>query len=190
MAELAKEGKVRYLGLCEVSERSLRRACAVHPITAVQAEYSLWPRDAEAGMLDAYGELGVTLMAFSPLARGMLTGQLRRLDQLGEGDVRRRYPRFSPENFPRNVALVDRLGGIAEEQGCTLSQLALAWLYNKSSNVAAICDCDKLAFLEENFGALKISLSGETMTRIGEMFAPGQISGDRYDAELMKLLDR
>lgn len=190
MADLVRAGKVRYLGLCEVSERTLRRACAVHPITAVQAEYSLWTRDAEQGPLALYAELGVSLMAFSPLARGMLTGSLRSLDQLEADDVRRNYPRFSPENFPKNVALVDRLGELAAGLGCTTSQLALAWLYHKSPEVIAICGCDTLPFLAENLGALQLALSPDLIAEIDRIFAPGQVSGDRYQPALMKLLDR
>ena len=190
MADLVREGKVRSLGLCEVSEKTLRRACSVHPISAVQAEYSLWTRDVEPHMLGVYDELGVTPMAFAPLGRGMLTGQLRSLDQLGAKDVRRHFPRFSPENFPKNVALVDRLGAIARELGCSTSQLALAWLYNKDPNLIAICGCDTLAFLDENLGALQIRLSAEKIDEIATMFAPGQISGDRYNAALMQMLDK
>ena len=190
MAELVRQGKVRYLGLCEVSEKTLRRACAVHPITAVQAEYSLWTRDVEAAMLDVYDELGVTLMAFSPLGRGMLTGRLRSLDQLGPKDVRRHFPRFSAENFPKNVALVDRLGVIARELGCDAAQLALAWLLNRNPHMIAICGCDTLAFLAENLGALKIRLHEARIAEIAGMFAPGQVSGDRYNAALMQMLDK
>ncbi|MCP3476763.1 aldo/keto reductase [Bradyrhizobium sp. CCGUVB1N3] len=190
MADLVREGKVRYLGLCEISEKTLRRACSVHPIIAVQAEYSLWTRDVEERMLDVYGELGVTLMAFAPLGRGMLTGRLRGLDQLESKDVRRHFPRFSAENFPKNVALVDRLGAIASELGCSTSQLALAWLYNRDARTIAICGCDTLHFLAENLGALKIRLAGEMIAQIGEMFAPGNVSGDRYNAALMKMLDK
>lgn len=190
MADLVKEGKVRYLGLCEVSETTLRRACTVFPVTAVQAEYSLWTRDLEEHMLDVYDELGVTLMAFSPLARGMLSGKVRSLDQLEPNDVRRKYPRFSPENFPKNVALVDRLGDVAQGLRCSLSQLALAWLFNRNPRMMAICGCDTLDFLEENLDALRIPLDKETIRQIDNMFAPGQISGDRYHASMMKMLDR
>jgi len=190
MADLVAAGKVRYLGLCEISENTLRRACAVHPVTAVQAEYSLWTRDLEQRMLAVFDELGISLMAFSPLARGMLTGKLRSLDQLGSDDVRRKYPRFSPENFPGNVALVDRLGPVAQETGCTISQLALAWLLNRNPRIFAICGCDTLGFLAENLGALEIRLSEERIRQIDEMFAPGQVVGDRYHAAMMKTLDR
>lgn len=190
MADLVKEGKVRYLGLCEVSANTLRRAHAVHPITAVQAEYSLWTRDLEDHMLKVYDDLDVTLMAFSPLARGMLTGKLRNLDQFEPKDVRRKYPRFSAENFPKNLELVDRLGDIATRMRCTTSQLALAWLYNRNPRVVAICGCDTLDFLAENLGALQILLNEEQIEEIGQLFAPGQVHGDRYNPALMKLLDR
>jgi aryl-alcohol dehydrogenase-like predicted oxidoreductase len=190
MADLVREGKVRFIGLCEVSEKTLRRACAVHPVTAVQAEYSLWTRDVEQRMLGVFDELNATLMAFSPLGRGMLTGQLRSLDQLGPQDVRRRFPRFSPENFPKNVALVDRLADLARGLGCTTSQLALAWLYNTCSGVIAICGCDTLEFLAENLGALDIELTDQMANQVGDLFGPGRVSGDRYNAALMKMLDK
>jgi len=168
----------------------VNRACAVHPITAVQAEYSLWTRDLEERMLEVCDEVGVTLMAFSPLARGMLSGKVRSLDQLASNDVRRKYPRFSPENFPKNVALVDRLGEVAQKVHCSLSQLALAWLFNRNSRMMAICGCDTLDFLKENLGSLRIHLDDEAVRQIDQMFAPGQISGDRYHASMMKMLDR
>lgn len=190
MAQLVQEGKVRYLGLCEVSENTLLRACAVHPITAVQAEYSLWTREQEAQMLAVYQSLGVTLMAFSPLARGMLSGAIRRLDQLQANDVRRKYPRFSVENFPKNVALVDRFVSLATQEGCTPSQLALAWLFRQNPHMMAICGCDTLPFLEENLGALQLTLSDTLVTQINQLFAPGQIHGDRYHAAMMTMLDR
>lgn len=190
MAELVQEGKVRYLGLCEVSERTLRRAHAVHPISAVQAEYSLWTRDVEQNLMPVLKELGVTLLAFSPLGRGMLTGQLRGLDQLSLTDVRRKFPRFSPENFSKNVALVDRLKPVAEELGCTTSQLVLAWIYEHSPNVIAICGCDTLPFLNENLSAMRLQLSKAQIETMSNLFAPGQVSGDRYGAALMQFLDR
>lgn len=190
MAQLVQEGKVRYLGLCEVSENTLRRAAAVHQITAVQAEYSLWTREQETHLLEVYQSLGVTLMAFSPLARGMLSGTLRSLEQLQPHDVRRKYPRFSAENFPKNVALVDRFVSLATQAQCTPSQLALAWLFHQNPHMMAICGCDTLAFLEENLGALQLELSEELVAQIDHIFAPGQIHGDRYHAAMMTMLDR
>lgn len=190
MARLVEQGKVRALGLCEVSPSTLRRAVAVHPIAAVQMEYSLWTREPEASLLAACEALQVTPMAFSPLARGMLTGQLRSLDQLDEADVRRKYPRFSPENFPRNLALVDQLQAMAQTLHCSLAQLALAWLYGKAPTVIAICGCDSLAFLADNLAALQLPLSGEQIDTISALFAPGSVHGDRYTPALMQLLDR
>jgi aryl-alcohol dehydrogenase-like predicted oxidoreductase len=190
MADLVTEGKVRFIGLCEVSDKTLRRAHAIHPITAIQAEYSLWTRDVEQKMLGVLDELGTTLMAFSPLARGVLTGRLRSLDQLEPKDVRRRFPRFSPENFPKNVALVDGLSEIALGLGCTTSQLALAWLFHADQNVVAICGSDTLEFLAENLGALEVDLAAGQVAQIGDLFSPGRVSGDRYNADLMKMLDR
>lgn len=190
MAQLVHEGKVRYLGLCEVSERTLRRAHAVHPISAVQVEYSLWTRDIEQHLMAVLNELDVTPLAFSPLGRGMLTGQLRSLDQLATTDVRRKFPRFSPENFPRNVALVDQLQPIAEEVGCTTSQLVLAWIYAHSPKVIAICGCDTLSFLDENLEALRLQLTETQINTMSTLFAPGAVSGDRYGPALMQFLDR
>ncbi len=190
MADLVRQGKVRHLGLCEISESTLRRAVSVHPIAAVQAEYSLWTRDVEERMLGVFDELGVTLTAFSPLARGMLSGQLRSLDQLEASDVRRKYPRFSPENFPKNVALVDQLASIAAEFNCSLSQLALAWLFHANPKMIAISGADTMPFLEENLGSMKLHFSESTVRQISDLFAPGQVSGDRYHSAMMKMLDR
>ncbi|MEC9433921.1 MAG: aldo/keto reductase [Pseudomonadota bacterium] len=188
MAELAAEGKIRALGLCEVSPATLRRAHAVHPIAAIQIEYSLWTRDAEAELLGLCAELGVAVMAFSPLARGMLTGALRSRDQLQPGDVRLKYPRFSEENLPRNVALVDRMADVAREQGCSPAELALAWLFARNPAMFAICGCDTLAFLDANLGALDLRLHPAVVDRLSAMFAPGAVAGDRYHAAMMKML--
>ena len=190
MAELVREGKVRYIGLCEVSEKALERACAVHPISALQAEYSLWTRDAENGLAAACERLGVTLMPFSPLGRGMLTGRLRSLDDLAPDDVRRKYPRFSPENFAWNVSLVDRLQGKADALGCNLAQLSLAWLFHANTQLVAICGADTLEFLAENLGALDVSLSAGDVKEISQLFSPEQVAGDRYDARVMKILEQ
>lgn len=188
MARLVEQGKVRHIGLCEVSEATLRRACSVHPIAAVQIEYSLWTRDAEAGFLTACAELGVSVMAFSPLARGMLTGALRSRDQLKPGDVRLKYPRFSEENFAKNVALVDRLGKMAEKMGISLSQLSLAWLFCRNPAMFAICGCDTMPFLDENIAALEVRLDEALVEEVSELFWPGSVAGDRYHAAMMKML--
>lgn len=190
MADLVREGKVRYLGLCEVSEKALERACTVHPISALQAEYSLWTRDVENGLAAACDRLGVTLMPFSPLGRGMLTGRLRSLDDLAPDDVRRKYPRFSPENFAWNVSLVDRLQTKADALGCNLAQLSLAWLFHANKKLVAICGADTLEFLAENLGALDVSLSAEDAKEISQLFSPEQVAGDRYDARVMKILEQ
>lgn len=189
MAELVQEGKVRYLGLCEVSEKTLRRAHGVHPICAVQLEYSLWTREVEQ-QLALYDELGVSVMAFSPLARGMLSGQLRSLEQLEAGDVRRFSPRFYPENFPKNLELVDQLGEIAKRFQCSSAQLALAWLFRQHPRVIAICGSDTLPFLDDNLGALAVALDDETQRIIGELFQPGRVHGDRYHPLLQQMLDK
>ncbi|AYC35011.1 aldo/keto reductase [Pseudomonas cavernae] len=189
MAELVQEGKVRRLGLCEVSEQTLRKAHAVHPISAVQVEYSLWTREIEQ-QLGFYDELGVSVMAFSPLARGMLSGQLRSLEQMEASDVRRFSPRFYPENFPKNLALVDQLGEIAKRFDCTSAQLALAWLFRQHPNVIAICGSDTLPFLDDNLGALAVELDDATSEVISALFQPGKVHGDRYHPLLQQMLDK
>lgn len=191
MADLVREGKVGNLGLCEVSSSTLRKACAVHPIAAVQAEYSLWTRDVEHSGLDRdCRQLQVTLMPFSPLGRGMLTGRLRSLDDLAADDVRRKYPRFSPENFAWNVALVDRLAEKARALGCSLAELALAWLYHVNRDLVAVCGADTLAFLAENIGAMDVVLSEDDLAEISALFSPDQVAGERYDAAAMKKLQQ
>lgn len=190
MSELLSAGKVKALGLCEVSPRTLRRACSSHPITAIQCEYSLWTRDVEAELLQECELLGVSLMAFSPLGRGMLTGRIRSLDDLAADDVRRKYPRFSAENFAWNLALVDKLGGLARQKDCTLAQLSLAWLIRKNPNAVALCGADTLPFLDENLGALAVSLSADDIDAVGHLFSPEQVAGDRYNAAVMAMLDR
>ena len=190
MADLVSAGKVRHLGLCEVSANTLRRAHSVHPIAALQVEYSLWTRDVESGLLQVCEELQVTPMAFSPLARGVLSGHLRSLDQLAADDVRRKYPRFSADNFPRNLALVDELASIAAGIGCTSSQLALAWLHTQAPRLVTLCGSDTLAFLDENLAALDLSLTPEQVQVVGALFVPGRVSGERYYPALMQMLDR
>lgn len=188
MADLVHSGKVRHIGLCEVSPQALRRAYAVHPIAALQAEYSLWTRDVEGDVEAACKELGVTLMPFSPLGRGMLTGRIRSLDDLEPGDVRRKQPRFSPENLAWNVGLVDRLHATAQELSCSLAQLALSWILHKNPTAIPICGCDTLKFLADNQGALAVELSAKNLQMISELFSPDQVAGDRYDARVMAIL--
>lgn len=188
MADLVAGGKVRYIGLCEVSAQTLRKANEVHPVAALQAEYSLWTREVEDEVADACRELGVTLMPFSPLGRGMLTGHIRSLDDLEPNDVRRRQPRFSAENLAWNVSLIDRLADTARELGCSLAQLALAWILHVNREAIPICGCDTRAFLDENLGALEVVLDDARLREITTLFSPDQVAGDRYDARVMAIL--
>ena len=192
MAELVRAGKVRALGMSECSVESLRRACAVHPISAVQSEYSLWTRDPErpGGMLAACRELGAAFVAYSPLGRGFLTGKIESLDELGADDFRRRTPRFTEENFDRNLALVSRVKEIAGEKRCTPGQLALAWLLARGEHVVPIPGTKRRKYLEENAGAAEIRLDARDLARIDEALPPGAAAGERYDAAGLSLTDR
>ncbi len=190
MARLVEEGKVRYLGLSEVGPRTLRRAHAVHPITAVQSEYSLWTRDPENGVLATCRELGVGFVPFSPLGRGFLTGRLTGMDQLPAADFRRGIPRFQGENFARNLDLTRRLGAIATEKGCTPAQLALAWLHAQGEDIVPIPGTKRRAYLEENLAAIDLQLSRADLEHIEEATAPARVAGERYPAAMMSLVDR
>jgi aryl-alcohol dehydrogenase-like predicted oxidoreductase len=180
MASLVDEGKVRYLGLSEVSASTLRRANAVHPIAALQSEYSLWTRDPEAEVLPACRKLGIAFVPFSPLGRGFLTGTLRTTDGLPSGDFRRGLPRFQSANLERNLGLADRLGGLAAEKGCTAAQLALAWVLAQGEEVVPIPGTKRTAYLEENVAAADLALSPAELGRLSELFAPGAAAGERY----------
>jgi aryl-alcohol dehydrogenase-like predicted oxidoreductase len=192
MAELVRAGKVRALGLSECSVETLRRACAVHPIAAVQSEYSLWTREPErpGGMLQACRELGAAFVAYSPLGRGFLTGKIQSLDELGSDDFRRRTPRFAQENFDRNLALVARVKEIAAEKRCTPGQLALAWLLARGEHVVPIPGTKRRKYLEENAAAAEIRLEARDLTRIDDALPPGAAAGERYDAMGMSLTNR
>jgi aryl-alcohol dehydrogenase-like predicted oxidoreductase len=192
MAALVKAGKVRALGLSEVSPATLRRAGAVHPIAAVQSEYSLWSRDPERpeGILTACREQGAAFVAYSPLGRGFLTGRIASLDELGADDFRRRTPRFERENFERNLRLVERLREIAAEKGCAPGQLALAWLLARSPHVIPIPGTKRRKYLEENAGAAALRLDAQDLARIDAALPPGAAAGERYDAGGMSLTDR
>ncbi|MDX6205601.1 MAG: hypothetical protein QOE76_784 [Frankiales bacterium] len=184
MAELVAAGKVRRIGLSEASPATIRRAHAVHPITALQTEYSLWTRDPEGnGVLDTVRELGIGYVAYSPLGRGFLTGQITSPDDFEEGDFRRNNPRFQGENFQRNLDLVARVREIAEEKGCTPGQLALAWVMAKSSPQTAVVPIPgtkRLGYLEENVAANAVALDDKDLARLDEAAPSGATSGDRY----------
>ena len=190
MAELVRQGKVRYLGLSEAAPATLRRACAVHPITALQTEYSLWTRDPETEVLPACRENGISFVAYSPLGRGVLTGAIRRLDDLAEGDYRRNSPRFSGANLSRNLALVDRLTLMAGEKKCRPSQLALAWLLARGEDILPIPGTKHMDRLEENVGALQVQLTKEEVARLDAAFPAGVAAGNRYSEQAMKAVHR
>jgi len=180
MAELVDEGKVRFLGLSEASAQTIRRAHAVYPISALQSEYSLWSRDIEEDVLPAVRELGIGLVAYSPLGRGFLTGRFKRPADLGEDDFRRQQPRFQGENFQRNLELVQRIREIAREHDCTSGQLAIAWVLHQGEDVVPIPGTKRRSYLEENVIASEISLSGEDLRRIDELAPVGAAAGPRY----------
>ncbi|HUB73409.1 MAG TPA: aldo/keto reductase [Solirubrobacteraceae bacterium] len=184
MAELVSAGKVRHLGLSEASAQTIRRAHAVHPITAVQSEYSLWTRDVEEEILPTLEELGIALVAYSPLGRGFLSGRFSSPEELDEGDFRRAGPRFTGENLRRNQELVARVRELAAEKQITPGQLALAWVLHRGEHVVPIPGTKRVAYLEENLAAAEIHLSDEEVERIAE--AIPQASGERYDEAGMR----
>jgi len=190
MAELVKQGKVRYLGLSEASPQTLRRAVKVHPIAALQTEYSLWTRDPENGILDTCRELGIGFVAYSPLGRGFLTGQFRRFEDLPADDYRRNSPRFQGENFQKNLDLVRRVEDIAQEKGCEPSQLALAWVLAQGDDIVPIPGTKRRKYLEENVGALQVKLTKEDLRRIDEVFPPEAAAGERYPEHVMALVEK
>lgn len=185
MADLVRAGKVRYLGLSEASPQTIRRAHAVHPISALQTEYSLWSRDPEAEILPTVRELGIGFVAYSPLGRGLLTGQIRRFEDLAPDDYRRMSPRFQGENFAKNLALVDRIQKLALEKGCTASQLALAWVMSQGEDIVPIPGTKRRAYLEENAGAADIVLSPADLATINAAAPMGTASGMRYPEAMM-----
>ena len=181
MAELVGAGKVRHLGVSELDPSALRRAAATTPIAALQSEYSLFTRDVEAnGVLACARELGIALVAYAPLGRGILTGAIRSTDGLADADLRRRVPRFDAGNFERNLALVDAFAAIARELSCTPAQLALAWLLARGEDVIALPGCERVAQAEENAGAAAVQLDEATRSRIGRLFPPGAAAGVRF----------
>ena len=190
MADLVREGKVRFLGLSETGAATLRRACSVHPIAALQTEYSLWTRDPENEILGTCRELGVGFVAYSPLGRGFLTGQIKHFDDLAPDDYRRHSPRFQGENFQRNLDLVQRVAEIARRKNCTNSQLALAWVLAQGEDIIPIPGTKRRAFLEENLAAVDIALSEEDLARINAALPPGAAAGSRYPETMMDSVNR
>jgi aryl-alcohol dehydrogenase-like predicted oxidoreductase len=186
MSELVGAGKVRFLGLSEAGVPTIRRAHAVHPISALQSEYSLWTRDPEDGVLAVCRELGVGFVAYSPLGRGFLTGEIRRFEDFAPDDFRRMNPRFQGENFQRNLDLVDRIGELAREQRCTPAQLALAWLLAQGDDIVPIPGTRRPSRLNENVEALQLELSAEDLRRIDEVAPKGAAAGERYQPAGMK----
>jgi aryl-alcohol dehydrogenase-like predicted oxidoreductase len=190
MAELVRAGKVRFLGLSEAGADSLRRAHAVHPITALQSEYSLWTRDPETGPLGACRELGIGFVPYSPLGRGFLTGQIKRFEDFAPDDQRRHQPRFQGENFARNLALVQRIQQLATRKGCTPGQLALAWVLAQGDDIVPIPGTRRIRNLDENLGALDVTLSPAELAEINAIFPADAVAGARYPAVMMALVDR
>lgn len=190
MGELVRAGKVRAIGLSEVSAGTLRKAHAVFPIASVQSEYSLWSREPEDGVLDTCRELGIGFLAYSPLGRGFLSGQFKSPDDFAEDDWRRHNPRFQGENFHKNLALVSQVADLAKGRGCTASQLALAWVLGRADFIVPIPGTKRVSYLEENFGALSISLTDAERGQIEAVMPRGSIAGLRYPEAMMASLNR
>jgi aryl-alcohol dehydrogenase-like predicted oxidoreductase len=190
MAELVDAGKVRYLGLSEAAPATIRRAHAVHPITALQTEYSLWTRDIEDEILPTVRELGIGFVAYSPLGRGFLTGRFRNAQAFGEGDFRTHHPRFQGENFQKNLLLLDRLAALATTKGVTPAQLALGWVMAQGPDVVPIPGTKRLKYLEENVASSRIHLSADELERINEAAPKGVAAGPRYPEQAMRAVSR
>ena len=189
MADLVSAGKVKYLGLSEAAPATIRRAHAVHPITALQTEYSLWSRDVEDQILPTVRELGIGFVPYSPLGRGFLTGQFKTPDDLGAGDTRRNHPRFQGEAFQKNLDLVAAIGVMAADKGCTPAQLALAWVLRQGEDIVPIPGTKRRKYLEENLGALDVELSDADLARIDDILPPGAAQGTRYPDASMASID-
>jgi len=190
MAELVREGKVRWLGLSEAAPETIRRAHAVHPITALQTEYSLWTRDPEDGLLELCDELGIAFVAYSPLGRGFLTGAIRSIDDLAPDDRRRQHPRFQGENFAKNLELVGAIQDMAREKGCTPAQLALAWVLAQGGRIIPIPGTRSVDRLAENVAAVEIELTREELDRLDRIAPKGITAGSRYPEAAMHTLNR
>jgi aryl-alcohol dehydrogenase-like predicted oxidoreductase len=190
MADLVRAGKVRYLGLSEASVQTIRRAHAEHPISALQSEYSLWSRDPEDDLLATLRELEIGFVAYSPLGRGFLTGQLKSIDAFADDDYRRSSPRFQGENFARNMELVERIKTIAVQKGITPGQLALAWVMAQGNDIVPIPGTKRRTYLEENIAAAAVTISEKELVEIAELLPMGAASGERYPAAMMPLINR
>lgn len=190
MADLVKEGKIKAIGLSEVNTETLRRAHAVHPITALQSEYSLWTRDPEDGILQTCKELGIAFVAYSPLGRGFLTGQFKKFEDLSPQDYRRHSPRFQGENFDKNLELVKKIESLAKEKNCTPSQLALAWVMAQEDFIFPIPGTKRIKYLEENIGAIEIDLSEKDLQEIDAIAPKNVAAGMRYPELMMKSIGK
>jgi aryl-alcohol dehydrogenase-like predicted oxidoreductase len=190
MARLVEQGKVRFIGLSEAGTETLRRAHRVHPIAALQSEYSLWSREPEDAILNVCRELGIGFVAYCPLGRGFLAGQIQRLDDLAESDTRRKSPRFQPQSLQKNLVLVDRVKEIAQTKGYTPAQLALAWLLAQGDDIVPIPGTKRRKYLEENAAALAIELTEDDLKAIEEVIPKGAATGARYPEAMMRLVNR
>ena len=189
MAELVKEGKIRHIGLSEAGPETLRRAAKVHTVTALQSEYSLWTRDPEDRVLPTCRELGIGLVAYSPLGRGFLTGQIKRFDDFAQDDYRRNSPRFQGENFQKNLDLVKTVEDLARQKKCTPSQLALAWVLAQGDDIVPIPGTKRVKYLEENLRTLDVELSAGDLAQIEKFLPKGAVAGSRYTEQMMRLID-
>lgn len=190
MAELVKEGKIRHIGLSEAGPETLRRAAAVHPITALQSEYSIWERDPEDGILDTCRELGIGFVPYSPLGRGFLAGTIRSLAELPANDWRRQDPRYSDENLPANLRIVDAIGAVADRHGCSKAQVALAWLLAQGDDIVPIPGVKRRATMEDSVGAVDVTLSADDLSAIEAASPRGGTAGPRYAARSMAMVRR
>ncbi len=190
MSELVQAGKVRFLGLSEAAPATIRRAAKVHPIAALQTEYSLWSREPEAEILPLLRELGIGFVAYSPLGRGFLTGAYKSIDDLAADDYRRNSPRFQGENFARNLKLVDQISHLAQTKGCTPSQLALAWVLAQGNDIVPIPGTKRTKYLDENLGATNVELTADDLKQIDAILPGGAAVGDRYHAQGMQTINR
>jgi aryl-alcohol dehydrogenase-like predicted oxidoreductase len=190
MAKLVKQGKIRGIGLSEVNAETLKKAHSVHPVTALQSEYSLWSRDPEDGILQTCKELGIAFVAYSPLGRGFLTGQIKKFDDLEPDDYRRFSPRFQGENFQKNLKLVGKIESLAKSKGCTPAQLALAWVIAQGDHIFPIPGTKKIKYLEENTGSLNVHLTSAELKEINQIAPKGAAAGLRYPEAMMSSVNR